>query len=178
MRAKGFLIEGVIIKRINFSEADKIITIFTKQKGKIVCLAKGIRKICSKRGPCLELFNLIKAYVIKGKNLDLLTEVALIKSFPYLSKKLKIISNCFYLVELVDRLTAEHQENRLIYNLLLDFLQKVNNLGCLTEREIIDFQKKILIDLGFGLPRQINQQTLESHIENIINHKINSKSFL
>ena len=178
MISRGYKIQGVVIKRINFSETDKILTIFSIQKGKMVCLAKGIRKVSSKRAPSVELFNCIKAYVAKGRGMDILTEVELIQCFPKLQEKLSAICSTYYLVEIVDRLTAEDQRNPLIYDLLMQFLSKIDKNGNLQTEEIIDFQKKILTNLGFGLPAQINKQSLEWHIENIINRKINSKSFL
>ena len=178
MRSKGYKIEGVVIKRINFSETDKILTIFSKQKGKIVCLAKGIRKISSKRAPSLELFNCFKAYIAKGRGMDILAEVELVQCFPKLQEKLPAICNTYCLVEIIDRLTAENQRSLLIYNLLLQSLEKINKKGSLLKEEFIDFQKKVLTNLGFGLPLQINEQSLNWHIENIICRKINSKSFL
>lgn len=178
MRDRGYRIHGIVIKRINFSETDKILTIFSKQKGKMVCLAKGIRKVSSKRAPSVELFNCIKAYITKGRGMDILTEVELIQSFPKLQERLPAICNTYYLVEIIDRLTAENQRNLLIYGLLLQSLEKIDKKGNLLTEEFIDFQKQILINLGFGLPSQINEQSLNWHIENIINRKINSKSFL
>ena len=178
MISRGYKIEGIVIKRINFSETDKILTIFSKQKGKMVCLAKGIRKVSSKRAPSVELFNCIKAYVAKGRGMDILTETELINCFPKLQEKLPAISNAYYLVEIVDRLTAENQKSLLIYSLLLQSLEKIDKKGNLLTEEYIDFQKNILTNLGFGLPLQINEQSLNWHIENIINRKINSKSFL
>ena len=49
--------EGIILKRINFGEADRILTSYTKHFGKISLLAKGVRKITSRKGGNIELFN-------------------------------------------------------------------------------------------------------------------------
>ncbi|PIZ97846.1 MAG: DNA repair protein RecO, partial [Candidatus Levybacteria bacterium CG_4_10_14_0_2_um_filter_35_8] len=49
--------EGIVIKRRNLGEADKILTIFTKRYGKIQVKAPGIRKINSRRSPHVELLN-------------------------------------------------------------------------------------------------------------------------
>jgi len=175
---RGYKVEGIVIKRINFSETDKILTIFSKQKGKMVCLAKGIRKVSSKRAPSVELFNCIKTYIAKGRGMDILTEVELVQCFPKLQERLQAICDTYYLVEIIDRLTAENQRSLLIYNLLLQSLDKIDKKGSLLEEELIDFQKKVLTNIGFGLPAQTNIQSLNWHIENIICRKINSKSFL
>ena len=178
MISRGYKIEGIVIKRINFSETDKILTIFSRQKGKMVCLAKGIRKVSSKRAPSVELFNCIKAYVAKGRGMDILAETELVQSFSSLQRQLPAISSAYYLAEIIDRLTAEKQKHLFIYDLLLQSLEKIDKKGNLQKEEHIDFQKILLTNLGFGLPAQISKQSLDWHIENIINRKINSKSFL
>lgn len=178
MTEKGYRIEGIVLKRKNYAEADKILTIFSKQKGKIVALAKGIRRINSKRAPTLELFNQIKAYIVKGRGFDLITDVETIKNFSKIQKKLTTISVTYYLVELIEKLTAENQENLPIYRLLTEILEKIEKKGNLNQMEINDFQKILLVSLGFGLPKTVNQGSLDEFIENILNKKINSRRFL
>jgi len=178
MRERGYRVEGIIIKRINCGEADKILTIFTLQRGKICCLAKGIRKICSRRAPACELFNKISAYIIKGRTLDLVAEVKTLTQFSNLSKKLRFVSSAYYLVELVERLTAENQENWLIYSLLSKALEKVNQGEGFSEEDFVRFQKELLVNLGFGLPYKISKATLDNHIETILDRKINSNGFI
>lgn len=178
MPDKGYRVEGIILKRKNYAEADKILTIFTKQKGKICCLAKGIRKINSRRAPSLELFNQVKAYIVKGRGFDLITDVETIKNFPKLQKKLTTISIAYYLVELIEKLTAENQENLPVYQLLIEILEKIEKKGNLNQPEINDFQKILLISLGFGLPKTVNKRSLDEFIENILNKRINSRRFL
>lgn len=175
---KGYRIEGIILKRKNYSEADKILTIFTKQKGKIICLAKGIRKISSKRAPSLELFNQILAFIVKTKGMDILTEVEAISCFPQIEKRLTKISNVYFIAELVDKLTAENQENILIYNLLLQTLKNIGKIDDFKEEDLVKFQIKLLTFLGFGLPPLINKNELNDFIERIADSKINSFRFL
>lgn len=177
MIEKGYKVEGIVIKRINIGEADKLITFFTKQKGKIVCLAKGIRKIFSKRASSLELFNHVSMYIVKGKNLDVVAEVKTLHSFCCLQKKLTLLSNVYYLIELIDRLTAENQDNIQIYELLLNKLILINKTQTVQEKDIIEFQRCLLLALGFGLPNQANCR-FDWYIEKILERKINSKRFL
>ena len=54
---RSFKTEGIVIKRRNFNEADRIITVFSKRNGKINIKASGVRKITSRRSPHLELLN-------------------------------------------------------------------------------------------------------------------------
>jgi DNA repair protein RecO (recombination protein O) len=58
MRQQKFL--GLVIKRANFSEADKLVTLFTREVGKATFVAKGVRRVKSRRSAHLELFNLVE----------------------------------------------------------------------------------------------------------------------
>jgi DNA repair protein RecO len=87
------------------------------------------------------------------------------------------LSNVYYLIELVDRLTAENQENRQVYQLLLSSLEQINKKQKIEENQIREFQTELLTTLGFGLPIQ-REEGLDWYIEKILERKINSNKFL
>ena len=68
---------GIIIKRSNYSEADRILTIYTEKLGKIRVNAKGIRKIKSKLAGSLEPFCLTDFVIAEGRNLDIVKKYIL-----------------------------------------------------------------------------------------------------
>ncbi len=176
--AGTYRIEAIILKRINYGETDKILTVFSKQRGKVCCLAKGIRKINSRRAPSLELFNQASLFLVKGKSLSLVTETKLLEDFPYLRKNFSLVRTAYYLVELINCLTAENQESLFIYKLLVNSLRRINERRKFGGTEIIDFQKSLLTHLGFGLPAKQDLSTLERHIESILDRRLNSEKFL
>ncbi|MEK9176642.1 MAG: DNA repair protein RecO, partial [Patescibacteria group bacterium] len=112
-----FKTEGIVIKRKNFGEADRILTIFTKNNGKITVIAKGVRKISSRRSPHVELLNLTLLTIYNGR-MPILTEAETINHFSSLKCDLNKAGQAFYICELVDGLLAEHQENRAVFSLL------------------------------------------------------------
>ena len=73
--------EGIILSQKKIGEADKLLAIYTKDRGKIFCIAKGARKPLSRKTGHIELGNWCKLYIAQGKNLDILTEAILIKNF-------------------------------------------------------------------------------------------------
>ena len=75
--------------RQNYSEADRILKLFTKHYGKVSIIAKGVRKPKSRKRGSLEVFGHIKFAASRGKNLDLMTEVEIIDSFELVRKSLK-----------------------------------------------------------------------------------------
>jgi len=183
---KTYKTEGIIIKRINFGEADRILTIFTKHYGKIKAIAKGIRKIKSRRAPHLELFNQTVLFLYKGKNLDIITEAQLVNSFSTLRKNLRKVAFAFGVCELVDQLTREGQKQLKAYELLKACLNDLNLsavAGHLNKGEgqkaVKRFEQELLQVLGF-LPKGefLEKVTLERYIEKIIEKKLKSRKFL
>lgn len=174
----GYKTEGIILKRTDFGEADRILTIYTKHYGKIKALAKGVRKIASRKGGNVELFNHVSLFLAQGKNLDIVSEAEVINPFKSWRKDLKKIGLAFYFCELVDKLTPEAQANQVVFELLREYLEKISH-----ENEsglARSFEEKLLEELGFGVPEALKKSpgSLKSYIESIIEKKINSPKIL
>ena len=167
--------EGIILKRINYGEADRILTIYTKHYGKIRALAKGVRRITSRRGGNVELFNQAVLFLNKGKNLDLLTEAQVVNSFKSWRRDLKKVTVAYYFCELVDKLTPEEQPNQAVFQLLSNYLDKIStaSLPELTR----SFEETLLRELGFGVPEELRRSSnsLRDYIESITEKKLNSQ---
>lgn len=87
-----------IIKSVNYSEADKILTVFGKQNGKFTLIAKGIRKIDSKnRGNMQTLFTSDISYY-EGKGLPILTESQLIYALDIENLQIENIKRILFLL--------------------------------------------------------------------------------
>lgn len=164
--------EGIIIKRTNYGEADRILTIFTKHYGKIKAIAKGVRKTTSKKGGNLELFNDVTLFLSEGRNLDIITEAEVINSFEKTRGNLNLVGQAFQIAEVADRLTAEREENRRVFELLRKSFQDLNR----GKREaVLSFEIELLKELGFGLPEDLSEKSVERFIESIIEKKLKSK---
>src|SRR3990167_11066899 len=106
-----FRTEGVVLRRKNFGEADRIVTFYTRDYGKVTALAKGVRRPSSKKAGHIELGNWCKVFVARGKNLDLLTEVEAKYAFGIDEFTETKANRIYHILELVDALTPEHQKN-------------------------------------------------------------------
>ena len=122
---RGFKTEGIILKRRDFGEADRILTVFTLSRGKISVLAKGVRRITSKRGGNVELLNRVIIYLYQGKGMPILTEAESIETFSKIKEDLTLSTYAYHLIELIDKLTAENQENRVLYEHLVKVRKKL-----------------------------------------------------
>lgn len=73
--------KAIVLKSYNLGEADKILKLFSKDNGLIDAVAKGARKIKSRFGGRLELFNFVELELSRGRNLDIINQAELLKNF-------------------------------------------------------------------------------------------------
>lgn len=169
----SFRTEAIIIKRKNFGEADRILTAITKSSGKIKIIAKGVRKISSKRSPHVELLNLSILNLHPGKMM-ILTEAETIYHHSGLKTDLNRSGMAFYICELVDGLVPENQENPQVYSLLKNTLLNLENTN--NQRLVINkFEQDLLTLLGFWPRERIFLENPDQFIENIMEKKIKTK---
>jgi len=177
---KTYKTEGIVLKRVNFGEADRIITFFTKHFGKTVCLAKGIRRTTSRKRGDLEIFNRVTFFAARGRGMDIVTETELICSYSSWRRDLKKIAAAYQICEMVDKLTAEGHEQEDVYGLLTASLLKLD----LLEKSVLasfvsDFSLSLLMLLGFWpkekpVPRDFDTN---GFIEELIERELKSKRF-
>ncbi|MFZ5845112.1 MAG: DNA repair protein RecO, partial [Patescibacteria group bacterium] len=164
-------------KRRGIGEADRVLTVFTKEYGKLRLLAKGVRRISSRRAPHLELFSQVELTIHKGQTWDVISEASSNYLGNQLSNSLEKMTLAYFCGELVDRLLPEHQEHREIYYLLLDALNQIGKITRPDDWEPLAeaFANTLLWDLGY-LPRsrRLTLLTLEPFIERLIEKKLRS----
>lgn len=171
--------EGIILKRKNVGEADRIITVFTKEYGKMRLIAKGIRKVASRRAPHLEVFTRVRIVVHSAKSLESVSEVEPVEVYEHLRSDLSRVSMAYYLCELIDSLLPEKQEHRDVFILLT---RALNDLGKGTVASIYGVSKtftlELLWTLGF-LPRNksFTGDKLQKFIETITEKRMKSTHF-
>ena len=120
---RSYPIEAIILKRTDIGEADRILTLFTPNRGKMRAVAKGIRRPISKKAGHLELLTRSQLQVALGRNLDIITQVEGRENFLHLRRELWHMTCGYYLVELVDRFLEDLTPHQDIYALLLESLR-------------------------------------------------------
>jgi len=166
-----FSTEGVILKKRNFGEADKLLTICTRDYGKITALAKGARRPKSKKAGHIELGNWCKLFVAQGKNIDLLTEVQLKRAFGISDFKEERANQIYHLLEIVENLTATHQKNREVFILLVHFLKKITSAENFNLVSSV-FKIKLLSILGFFSSSSLKDSNTKKTLEFLENNDL------
>ena len=176
--SRTYKTEGIVLKSINYGEADRILTVYTRHHGKVRAIAKGVRRLTSRKGGNLESFNQVTLFFARGKNLDLVPEATALNTFDFLRNNLLRSGLAYYLAELVDRLTPDYQPNQQVYYLLLDSLKKINKLTPL--KLVRGFEEALLDELGFGVPEDVRKSkgSLKHYIEQVTEREIQSPKVL
>lgn len=118
---------GIILKRRDYQENDRLFCIYTKDLGKIELLAKGTKKITSKLNPYMEPFYLVKVMAAKGKVIDKLANCDLINSYQNLRNNLYGFYLLNYLAEVTDGLIVGQTLTQDKYELLIKLLDILEN---------------------------------------------------
>ncbi len=145
--SKSFVLDCVVLKRFDLGEADRVLTVFSRELGKVSVIAKGVRRIVSRKAGSVEIGNNSRIFVFEGKNFFILQEVKVLHAFLTLGTQLPIFKYGYYVLELVDRLTQPEEQNESVYRLLVEILKILNA----NPRKIFirAFEMKILHRLGF-----------------------------
>jgi len=116
--------EGIVLKTIKLGEADRIVTLFTRENGKVRAVAKGIRKTKSRFGGRLEPFTRVDLMIYKGKGaLDTITAADIVTSFDSVRNDYLRLTSGAAVVELVEKISEERERSFPTYSLLLGALE-------------------------------------------------------
>lgn len=176
---KAFKTRGIILKRINLGEADKLVTFFTPFHGKIVARAHGIRKLKSRKAPHLEILNDVTLFITIGK-MNHITEAETNESFSLLRTNLTRVAYAYKIVELVDKVVVEGEMHRNIFDLLHIALRKLNENTVENFEEVVEeFTLRFLWELGY-LPREdvLSGTRLSRFLETVMERSLKSDNLL
>jgi DNA repair protein RecO (recombination protein O) len=123
---RSFRTEAIILKRRDFGEADRLLTILTPRYGKLDVIAKGARKPTSTKTGHVELYTRADLLIHRGRELDLAVQAEMLKPYLELREDLQRGAYANYTAELMDRFTAKGEEEAsALFGLLDDTLQRL-----------------------------------------------------
>ncbi len=139
--------KGIVLRGINFGEADKILTVFTERFGKVKVIAKGIRKIKSHLAGSLEPFMLLDLQFYEGKTFYTVTGARIENDFSNIHTDIRKTAQAFFLGELIDKFLQEEQRLNDVFALFVSSLESLEK----TDRLIFvrAFELKLIEALGF-----------------------------
>lgn len=124
-RDRTFGLEAIILRHSDWGEADRLIGLFSRESGKLRAVAKGARRLRSRKAGHLEPFTRARMLLAKGRDLPIITQAETVDAYLPLRDDLLKTGYAAYAVELLDRFTYEEGENRGLFTLLADTLGRI-----------------------------------------------------
>lgn len=117
--------EAIVIRRANLGEADRIVTLFTREHGKVAVVAKGARKPRSRFAGRLELFTQLRALLAQGRTLDVVSQVDVVDPFVGVRGDLGRMGAASFVAEVADRGTVDREPQPALYAALRQALHLI-----------------------------------------------------
>ncbi len=141
--------EGIILKKSDLGETDRLLTIYTKEFGKITVLAKGVNKLTSKLRYHLEPLNYSYLILIEGKNFRIIKDAILMDQFLNMRQDLKKMGTAFEIVNLLDELIVDEEQDENIWISMIKTIQAINKSDVSDDIILKEFKKKLISLLGY-----------------------------
>jgi DNA repair protein RecO (recombination protein O) len=114
-----FKAKAISLKSAPFAEADKMVTIFSQERGKLRVLAKGARRVPSRLGGRVESFTYADYYIAQCRSIDIVSQCEVIETFQSVRDSAATLQTGLYFLKLIDAGTSEGQHNPELFDLLL-----------------------------------------------------------
>ncbi|MBP6178430.1 MAG: DNA repair protein RecO [Anaerolineales bacterium] len=123
---RSFRASAVVVRHSDWGEADRLLVLYTREQGMIRAVAKGARKITSRKGGHLQPFTHVTIQLAQGRDLLIVTQVETVNAFLPLHDDLTKTGNAAYVVELLYRFSYEEEGgNPTLFRLLTETLDRI-----------------------------------------------------
>lgn len=169
--ARTIKTEALVLRKYSLPNEDRIITLFTKDRGKMSVVAKGIKKITSRRLPHMETANLVRATLSQTRDRFYLQDSTLLSGFTALktaSRKIDLMYFYFFILEYI--LPPEQPESH-IYTSTLHFMVQLSEAESADTFPILSYLNNLLKMLGYS-NADMTFESLCRAVEGIIHKKL------
>lgn len=165
---------GIVIRSVDSGEADKFVSIITENHGLQDFVAKGTRRITSKKAPHLDLFNLVKFQSSRGEHPRYLEQIESVSYYPGIKKDFAKVGLCLTIIEILINTLPVEVEDKEIFLSTKSFLEAIEK-SC-SQKETNRLGRKfglfLLRHLGYPLPKLSKTSKLTTYFESIMSKKL------
>ncbi|MFA6981947.1 MAG: DNA repair protein RecO [Patescibacteria group bacterium] len=149
---KSYSLDCFVLRSVNYRDSDKIYTLYSKEVGKLSAMAKGVRKITSRRAGSLDTLNHVTIGVHESQSdFRFITETRLDESFENIKKDLKTSAYGYYISELIFKNVDENEKTEEHFNFILKTLRAINKEPENVSKYVNFFEKNFMKLLGYQM---------------------------
>lgn len=143
---------GLVVRTTDFSETSRIVTLWTREFGKVRALAKGGRRLKSNFESALDLLTVCSMVLLRKSSgaLDLLTEAQVVERFPRLRGDLAALYAAYYVAELLGDWTEDYDPHPILFDEVLATLRTLGTPDVPTPLRLLRFEMVLLRELGYA----------------------------
>jgi DNA repair protein RecO (recombination protein O) len=147
-----FKTEAIVLRSIRYGEADRILHVYSEDRGRLGAIAKGVRRVKSRMGGRLEPFSRVRLILREGRgDLCTVTGADTVHAHPALRERRASLERATQACDAVLRVLDSHEPNRPAYNLLARELQILDADPAAANRsQALAFRIKLLLAAGFA----------------------------
>jgi DNA repair protein RecO (recombination protein O) len=148
MKERTYVTEAIVLRRSDFLEADRLLTLLTPERGRLQVVARSVRRPTSRMAPHLEVFTLSRVFVVRRRNLDLVVQAETIRPFPTLRTDLQRVSYAYQAAEVADLFVEAEVTARSVFSLFVQMLE-VCDAGTALPLALLAYKLQLLGHLGY-----------------------------
>jgi DNA repair protein RecO (recombination protein O) len=141
--------DAIVLRRLDYGEADRILTLLTREHGKLAAIAKGARKSRTRMGSSLDLFGRSRMMLAKGANLDVVAQVERRGDVRHISGDLERTAYSCLVAEVVDKVLEDRHPVDDVFELVVETLGRLNSPDRLARADAAWFVMRMLDLLGY-----------------------------
>lgn len=165
----------IVLKKREMKEADLLVTLFSKEYGKIMATAYGIRKSKKRNIVSLNPLNEIEITLLQKNNFYIVRDVEILKNFKNILKNIEKLEISLYVLDSIDKIYYITDENGDFFDKLLEILEFINILPYIKKGYkyyiILSFLRRIMIEQGIYDIEEISLMMEKEKKENLKRYK-------
>ncbi len=177
LAAKSSSVEAIVLKRTSVGETDRVVTLLSREQGKLVCIAKGVRKMTSSKRAYLEPGNHVKCLLISTHSMPLLTQATLVDDCSHIHSQLPKLRQLVQMLEIIDALFVEEQMEEHLFDDILKIRQEIV-VAAPTSGKVKQWLEQLIMDMGYQNPQETSYGSLLEYVSALADKPMRSWEYL
>lgn len=135
---RNYSTEAVVLGSHKLGDADRVVTLFTADRGKVPTVVKGVRKVKSRFGGRLEPFTQLQVQLHEGRNLHTLTGADTVKTHAVVRDEPAAYRAALGFIEMLGRATTDFEKRPRSFNLLVNYLLEMDGAANAARSAVAD----------------------------------------